>query len=201
MQQNKKITIQFIKKISISIFLLLVMPIHSEVEEVIFKWNAAICRATCIPFIAKQLEDMPQVTEFRLEAHTGIAYVHWNPKVEFSFGYFNFASRAAGIRIEDIRVRVKGTIIHDHDDIYIISSGDNTHFKVVGNLKTHVNQYTIQANVANHLFSEKQFERLLDAEEKREIVTIEGPLFEPQKNYLTIVSEKIKYPKKAVDVK
>lgn len=170
-------------------------PLGAEIQFVQFKWNAAICRDTCIPLLAKQLENMPQILDFQIDAHAGIANVRWRPDAEFSYGYFNFATRAAGVRMADIRVQVRGTIDHYGGDIFIVSLGDDTHFRVIGPLKTEPSRYTIKANLANHPLTPQREEKLIEASRSGEVITIEGPLFEPQNNILTIIAEKIFFPK------
>ena len=94
-----------------------------------------------------------------------------------------------------IRDRVRGTIVHYYDKLFLVSLGDGSRFELLGPLIIEPNRYTIKANIANHPLPADRLDRLLEAERRNELITIEGPLFEPQWYRLALIVEKVTYPK------
>lgn len=171
--------------------------LQAEIQEIILRWDAATCREECIPYLDSQIKAIPGVSQYEINSKTGVAQISWKPTTEFSYGYFNLASRMAGPRILDFRIKVRGTVLQGENGIFLASLGDNTRFLLIGPLKTDPHQYTINANLANHPLPERWKKRLLESARRQELITVEGTLFEPTRYIATIVVEQISYPKDA----
>lgn len=174
-------------------FLLLFSSVCAEVENVVIKWDAALCLDVCIPLLERNLRSIKGVTDFAINPQAGTAEVTWDPNTPFSYYPFNTASRATGLRLSDIRVRVRGTVSHDTANFYLVSLGDGIQFQLVGPAQAQFG-YVIQANIATHPLPAYRKEQLLDAENRRQIITIEGPLFEPNRYSLLLITEQVLIP-------
>lgn len=174
-------------------FLFIKTFLCAEVENIVIKWDAALCLDVCIPLLERNLRSIKGVTDFTINPMAGAAEIEWDPNVPFSYFPFNTASRATGLRLSDIRVRVRGTVSHDPSNFYLVSLGDGVQFQLVGPGKASFG-YTIQANIANHPLPAYRQEQLLDAENRRQIITVEGPLFEPNRYSLMLITEQIFVP-------
>lgn len=176
-----------------SLCLLLQSALFGEVENVVIKWNAALCQGFCETALANQLNSAPPVASYRIDPYKGIADIQWKPNAPFTFGVLNFASRSVGFRIIETRVKVKGTIAHDQENIYIVSLGDNTRFILLGPLSTIPGQYAVRASRASYPLPEDWAEWFLAMEEDSQLVTVEGLLITPQTYILAISVEQVKF--------
>jgi hypothetical protein len=158
------------------------------------RWNAALCLDVCIPLLERQLNSITGVANLTIDPRAGAATLEWKPNVSFNYAPINIATRAAGIRVSDARIRVRGTISHDNANVYISSLGDNTRFNLLGPINPIPGHYIVQSNIASHPLPLKMRDELLLAEAKNQMVTVEGPLFEPLRYVLAIVVEQVQYP-------
>jgi hypothetical protein len=167
-------------------------PLQAEIEQIDIRWNAFKCLETCVPFIERGLQAIPQVTHIQVNAKEGTASMGWNPTVPFSYEPFKLASATAGIHFDEMRMRVKGTVSHEGDHLYLTSSGDHTRFLLIGPLKAEPGRYVPRFNVATRPLTGDAKNQLLDAEKNGLMVTISGPLFLPSSHSLTLMAEHIK---------
>jgi hypothetical protein len=166
---------------------------RADVENVVIKWNAALCLDVCIPLLERNLRGIKGVVDFSINPSAGAAEIQWDPNIPFSYYPFNTASRATGLRLSDIRVRVRGTVSHDSSNFYLISLGDGVQFQLVGPTQAQIG-YAITANIATHPLPAYRKDQLLDAENRRQIITVEGPLFEPNRYSLVLIAEQVAIP-------
>lgn len=185
-----------IKITSCIAFLLLAITsnLQADIEKILIKWNAALCRDVCIPNLQSKFRSVGGVTDFQINPSAGVAELHWRPRYPFSLVPFNTAMRSVGIRMLNIRVRVTGTIAHDSYNVYLVSLGDNSRFQLIGPIRPEIGQYVIRQNIANHPLSPEVLQRLLSTEAGGQTVTIEGPLFEPNRYNLILITEQINFP-------
>lgn len=186
----KKFTI-----LTIIFYVSLLIPLRAEIQRVVFTWNPLICQTMCIPLLEKNVRDLQGVTDFSLNSQTGIAELHWRPQVPFSFDPINFATRATGVRLLTLIVRVAGAISHDYSNVYLTSTGDGTRFLLFGPLAVQTGQYTIRQNVANYPMPPQLKVKLLEAERLGKIVTIEGPLLRPETYSLNLIAQQVNVQK------
>lgn len=170
--------------------------LQGEVVQVIVKWNAAICLNACTPGLEKNLTAIKAVRDLQINSRAGMAIMGWSPTIQFSYEPFNLATRMVGIRVSDIRVKVRGTIAHDAENFYLVSLGDSSRFRLIGPILPNPDQYTIRQNPETHPLAPSLVTQLLNAEKNQELVTVEGPLFEPNRYTLILITEQTKFQKK-----
>ncbi len=168
--------------------------LQAEIVNIVIKWNAFSCANICVSSLQNNLRSINGITDLVINPMAGVAEIEWNPRIPFNFYSFSIASRTIGIRINDVRLRVKGTIFHVGNNIFLNSLGDGSQFLLLGPIQPQASTYIIQQNVASHPISAELREKLLDAERRQEIVTVEGPLFEPYRYNLTLEIEQIDIP-------
>jgi hypothetical protein len=174
------------------VFLTCAHELKGEIEEVIVTWNAFKCQSTCAAQIQQNFSVIQAVKNLTVNAAIGTATMGWDPKYPFSYEPFRYAAAAVGIRITTMRVRIRGTISNDSNNIYLVSNGDRTSFLLIGPIFTEPGRYTPKYNLTTHPLSAETRARLLEAEREGVNVVISGPLFLPSHYALTLISEQIK---------
>ena len=137
------------------------------------------------------------VQKFTIHPAAGAADIEWDPYTRLTYDPFRYAAAAVGFNIIDMRIRVKGTIRSNQQDIYLISNLDGTEFRLIGPIYTEPGRYTPKYNLATHPLSPKARDVLLEMEKREKNVTIAGPLLLPSYYYnpLTLITEQIKVDK------
>lgn len=176
---------------SVYTLLIWISTLQAEVEEIIIRWNAILCLETCIPRLEENLKAIKHINNLQINSRSGTAVMGWNPNETFTYPPFRLASAAVGIHFSDIRLRVRGTITHDVDNYYLISTGDGGRFLIIGPLLVEPGRYTPNNIITHPLTAQMKFQ-LDDAEQKKQTVTISGPLFFPSHYPRTIIAEQIK---------
>lgn len=181
----------------LSAIVLSTASLQGEIENIIIRWNAQLCLDVCTPNLQTNLQQANGPINIQINPQAGTATMGWNPRVPFSFSPLNTASRMTGIRILDTRLRVKGTVIQQGDSFILVSSGDNTPFPLGGTLNVaQTGNYVIVNNIANYPLSPDMRAQLSDAVKQRQVVTVEGPLFEPTFYTNTLIIAQLIAPKK-----
>ena len=183
------------KKIGwLGLFALLVCinSLPAEVEQIEIRWNAFKCLDTCVPLIQRNLLAIKHVTNLQINARSGTAVMGWNPNYPFTYEPFRLASSATGIHIDDVRIRVRGTIAHDGDNFYLVSDGDDARFLLIGPLRPESGRYIPNYSLATRPLSVTVKEQLLEAEKNQFTVVISGPLYLPRRYPRTLITEQIK---------
>lgn len=178
-------------------FILSCSFLTAEVEEIVMKWNAALCLNNCVPLLARQLSYVKNLADVQLNDRAGVAVMRWKPNYPFSYEPFNLATRTVGVRIEDFRLRVRGTINQNGDNFFLVSMGDNTSFLLLGPATSLPGRY-IPKNIASHPLSPIMRERLALAAQRRDVVIIEGPLYQPLTYLLMLIIAQMKVEEEAV---
>jgi hypothetical protein len=166
--------------------------LQAEVEFIEIRWNAFKCLDICTPLIEKNLNAIRDVHNVKINARAGVATMGWSPNYPFSYEPFRLASSAAGIHIDDMRIRVRGTISHDVDNFYLVSSGDDARFLLLGPISTVPGRYIPKYNIASYPLTGDVKEQLLEAEQNRFTVVISGPLYLPSRYPRTLIAAQIK---------
>jgi hypothetical protein len=169
--------------------------LQAEIEEIMIRWNAATCLETCIPLLRKSLAAITSVNNLQMNGRSGTAVMGWSPNQPFSYEPFRLASSAAGVRILDMRLRVRGTIAHDIDNFYLVSIGDNARFLLIGPIQANGANYVPYYNLLTHPLTGPVIAKLLEAERNQQTVSISGPLFLPTHYPRTLIAEQIKFNK------
>lgn len=179
-------------KLSIAMILLPIYSLFSVVESVEIKWNAFKCLDDCVASIEKNLRAIRSVSNIKITARDGRAEMQWNPNEPFSYEPFRLASAAVGIKIDEMRVRVTGTIVHDPSNYYLISGGDGSRFTLMGPIYTEPGRYSPKYSFATHPLTPRLIQQLSEATKQRAIVTISGPLYLPNRWPRYLIIEQIK---------
>jgi len=166
-------------------------PLQGEVEEILLTWNAFKCQDVCIPLIERNFGSIREVNNLQINAPSGIAVMGWNPNYPFSYEPFRYAAAAVGININTMRLRVRGMISHDEDNVYLVSNGDDARFLLIGPIHTEPGRY-IPNNLVSYPLSSEAKEQLLSAEKNQWTVVVSGPLFFPSHYPRTLITEQIK---------
>jgi hypothetical protein len=173
-------------------FLAIGSALEAEVEEVAVTWNAVKCLNACVSLIEQNFNGIHEVSDLKIDSAAGRAVMKWRPNYPFSYEPFRYASAAVGIHITSMRLRVKGTVSHDSNDVYLTSSGDDSRFLLLGPIQTEPGRYTPKYNPATHPLPPEMRDKLLDAEKKGLPVVISGPLLLPSHYTRTLITEQIK---------
>ena len=171
----------------------------AEVEEVFIGWNAFKCQNNCLELIETNFSKIEDKTQLKINAAAGQAEMQWNPNKPFSYEPFRSAAAAVGITIREMRLRVKGTIEHDLDSFYLISTTDHTRFKLIAPIQTESGRYTPRYNLSNHYFSNEEKKHLLNLENQQKTVIVSGLLYLPASYTNILIAEKIKPHKRVSD--
>lgn len=155
--------------------------LEAEIEYIRVKWLPTACQGGCVEAIAQQLSATPGAAEILIDQHQGQATLRWKPRVPFSYDYINTPMRMVGPTVQDVRIKVRGTIAASSSAIILQSLGDNTQFVLLSPTPGSLNQYVQQNNIDNHRLAPEVRQRLIEGERDFTVVTIEGPLFEPQR--------------------
>ena len=152
---------------------------YGEIEKITIKWTANLCADSCIRDMYKQFGAVNGIAEKIINQQQGMAEFRWKPKSSFNFQMLDQAMRLVGPRIQDSRVRVRGTISHDASNVYLNSLGDNTRFILLGTPPASTTEYVIQYSAQTRGLPPETRKKFLDSENNFEVVVVEGPLFEP----------------------
>ena len=165
------------------------------IEEVVLKWNPAICTGPCNGLISQQLNTVAGIDNIEINASAGVARLKWQPNAPFSYTDLNTASRTIGVRLNDIRVRVIGTIEYAVPNYYLASTGDNTRFLLIGPPNVRFGQY-LPRNIASYPLPPSIIQQLSTAQTQGQSLMIEGPLFGYERHLLILITEQVKKPPK-----
>lgn len=171
------------KKLS-SLFLCAIIlsnPLQAEIEKITLRWTAQLCQNSCTKLLENEFRKIHGVNEISIDQGSGQATLTWKEKVPFQYTSINTAMHMVGISLRDIRIRVKGTIKHSGDVFYILSEGDNTRFDLVNPVIPHANGQAAEFNAAARKLTPPLRQKLLDGEAAKQIATIEGPVFMPER--------------------
>lgn len=173
-------------------------PLQSEVQEVKIMWRAAECPPGCASMLATEFGKIYGVAEVNINQPAGEALLKWKPKVPFSFAPINTAMRMIGPRFHNLRVKVRGKIHHNMNITKIVSEGDGTEFYLLNPVIPVAGQYVETHSPFNRQLTPDTLKKLLDAENKKQITIIEGPLFEPFRSPpLQLVIENLNFEEEA----
>lgn len=171
--------------------------LNGEVQQINVTWNAFKCQSSCVSQIKSNLEGIAGVEKLEINSQAGSGVIIWKPNVPLSYEPFRYAAAAVGITIDSMRVRVKGTILRNGNNFFLISDGDGTTLQLIGPVASQPGRYIPLYNLASHPLSDAAIEALTRAEQNRSSVLISGPLFLPSYYPLTLIAEQIKLSKGA----
>ncbi|MBN9376919.1 MAG: hypothetical protein BGO14_01970 [Chlamydiales bacterium 38-26] len=152
----------------------------AEIQQVTLRWTQGICQDSCTRGLEQRFKRTPGVAAVVINGPSGQALLTWDPTIPFSYRSIEEAMAFIGLSIEDIRLTVQGSIVHDERSVSLVSKGDNTHFQLLNPVQIEANRFVEQNSLFNRNLTPELRAQLLDAEQRRQVVTISGPLFQPE---------------------
>lgn len=175
------------------LFFLPCLSSYCEIQKVTVSWDSGSCKEYCHEKLRQFFEEMPGVERVYMNKAGNSADLIWKPNYRFDFLALNYTIRKMGLsmRHTPARIILRGTISASGERMYINSIGDGTRFELLSPSILSHTEYTIPYNIATHTLREETRRVLTDAERRRQVVTIEGFLFEPQYPPLKIDIERV----------
>lgn len=169
-------------------------PLDAEIVWVTLSWKPAKCAPTCYSVLERRLSDIPAVAEVKFNYAKQMAQLRWKPNEPYDDRVVRTPVAWSGLEIKDISIKVRGTITHDDNNVYLESLGDGTLFPLVSPPTPESLRYVVKNNPSSYQLHESLENELLDAEDNFEIVTIEGTLITPFRPPVHLIVENIQYP-------
>lgn len=156
--------------------------LQAEIERVTIKWQYPVeCQAGCIQTLYKAFASIPGVAEVVINQGQGQLDLRWKPKFTLNYSAINTAIRSVGPKIIDARIKVRGILSHAGSNVFLQSLGDQTTFILLSPVQANPGGYTEKYNVNAHFLTPELRYKLLNAEADFQVVTVEGPLFQPER--------------------
>jgi hypothetical protein len=156
--------------------------LKAEIESITIKWTALECQQSCIAGLEKQFRNINGVADVIMNQPAGMATLRWKPDVVLTFPPINTAMSMIGLSINDLRVKVRGTISHDARTVTINSLGDNTRFLLMSPVTPKRYEMVEEFNPETHILTPSQRDQFLQAQDADQVAIVEGPLFEPERS-------------------
>lgn len=168
----------------------------AEISWVTVSWTPGLCTSVCQQTLARRFGSLAGVADVSINPKLGTAKLYWKPNQPFDYSMLRGPASWVGIGIQDIHVKVRGTIKHNGNTFYLESVGDRTRFALLGPQSQDPTRMTMNnANPASYPINRELRDRLLQAENNSELLSIEGPLFMYWRPPTTLIIQKILYPK------
>lgn len=169
---------------------------YSEIQQIDIAWNAFKCQNSCTSQIKQQFSAIKGVQNIEINPSLGIASLSWDPSTSLSFEPFRYAAASIGFNLSRFTVKVKGSIQYQENHFYLISSGDRTRFHLIGPLKIESGRYVPEYSLETHPIGFDLKNDLMSLANKKEEITVFGPLFLPTYYPLTLVVEHLEKDKR-----
>lgn len=162
--------------------LFLTHPLMSEIQKVQIKWAPASCQVNCAQLLAQKFQQVPGVAQVYMNQPAGQAELRWKPNVPFTYQSVYTAMQLVGLWYDDFRVKVRGTIRINGNQVTLVSLGDNTQFILVGTVQPQQGKYATEYNAQTRPFTPALFAQLQAAAAESRLAIVEGPLFMPERS-------------------
>lgn len=178
---------------------LLSVSLKAEIELVRVKWAQGLCLKPCEEGMRRRLNNTPQIAEAIVPPGASEAQIRWKPTAPFSYPILNTIIKGAGVHIDQVFIKVKGIIVHDHNNVHLIATENGTRFTLLSPIavSSSPSQGAARQNVDSYKLRPPQSDKLLDAEKNHQVVTIQGTLFAPWRYvdlYLVVQSSSVAPP-------
>ncbi len=169
--------------------------LHGEIEQVTLSWNAFVCQKPCVDQLQQLLSATKGVKDLQVNSSAGTADLKWDSAFQFSYEPFRYVAGGIGLNFTAIKVRIKGTIVHDSGHLYLISDQDGSRFHLIGPIKTEPGRYTPKYNIETHPLPDDVKAQLFEIQRNGQSIVITGPLYLPAYYPLTLIISQISKPK------
>lgn len=170
---------------------LFIQKSSAEVERIMISWNTIICDGACNQRVKASLQKIKPVIDVQINDNQGVANLLWDSRYPFEYDPFRFAAGEAGIRFNDMRLKVKGKIVSNEKNIFLISDIDSAQFLLIGPTKIDPYRYVVPNNIISHPIPPRMEAQLLNARDLNQTVLVSGPLFLPRSYDRTLIIEQI----------
>lgn len=168
-----------IVRLIFSFSLLITFHLHGEIERITLKWTQALCTKSCAAQLDKEFKKIQGISEFTINQEAGQADIKWGQNTRFSFSEVNVPMRLVGLSIRNINLKVKGTLTHDAKTVTLTSIGDNSTFQLLNPVISEPGKQSPVFNLEARQLSPELYQKLVDAESRGWIATVEGQMFMP----------------------
>lgn len=175
-------------------------PLKAEILRVQIKWTPASCQVNCAQLLARKFQQVPGVAQVYMNQPGGQVELRWKPNFPFSYQTTYTAMQLVGLWYDEFRVKVRGTIQINGNQVSLISLGDNTQFILVGTVQAQQGRYVTEYNAQTRGFTPTLFAQLQQAAAENRIAIVEGPLFMPERSpplYLVVAQLNLVLPEQS----
>lgn len=171
-------SLKHIQGVLFSILLFFVpLQIAAEIELVVIRWGNVLCQDSCIRTVTNQIRRLNGAAELIVSQPDAQVSIRWKPFTPFTVDSIRSVMSASGLRFEDIRVHVRGTIVRSGRAFVLRSIGDNTSFILIGPAQASMTITVANNNLDAHILSPELQQQFADAERDSVVTVVDGPLF------------------------
>lgn len=155
----------------------------AEIQNVTLRWIPGGCTTGCNQMLGQRFQMIPGVASINVNPPAGQMDVRWKPNFPLNFQPINAAFSSVGPSIEEMRVKVRGTLQSNGKQFFLISIGDNTMFQLLGFPQAQPNQYIpLSYNPINYPLSPSMIQQFNQAAAQNQITIIDGPILAPERS-------------------
>lgn len=162
--------------------LFFIQPLAAEIQRVQIKWQPASCSTGCAQLLAQKFQRLPGVAQVFINQASGQADIRWKPNYPFTYQTVYTPMQLVGLWYDDFRVKVRGIIQINGNQVTLVSLGDNTRFILLGTVDAQYGRYVTEYNTMTRPFSPSVMAQLQQAAIDSRVALVEGPLFMPERS-------------------
>jgi hypothetical protein len=149
--------------------------IQGEIQMVEIFWRHGACQYNCTKLLEGKLSEVPQIESVTTSTTSNMASIKWKKYDQFTYLLVKRPFQRVGVGIDNIRLKVKGTLSPSQDRIVLVSTEDNTNFDLVSinKEKSHPSKLTIDP---------KFKQTFLDYAKDQKTLIVEGALYQPDRS-------------------
>lgn len=166
-------------------------PLGGEISYVDLGWEAGACQVDCAALLTKRLKEISAVARVDVAVGEGKARLYWRPNAAYSYQTIRNAISWVGIGVRRMSIKVRGTLSHDAQYIYLTSIGDGTRFQLLNPVGSS-SLYIPDRNRSVRRLSPEIRAQFLDYEKQNAILTISGDLLDFYRPPNTLLMENVK---------
>jgi len=155
--------------------------LSAEIEQVGLYWKQGVCKDNCAMLLHKRLLETKGVARVSLNADGGEASLNWVPGEPFSYRDVKRPMQRVGLGLEEIWVKVRGSIQKTSKGLKLVSFGDNTTFTLISPMPEGERQGQKRKSLGLRRLDDFTKEKLLIGTQGDQLVTVEGPLLSPHR--------------------
>lgn len=154
--------------------------VQAEIINLTLYWHSGICGAQCARALDNNLQKVRGVSQVQTEFNDGYAILTWKPRLALDYSQILLATQRVGVSMDEVRLKMRGTISHSGQRFFIQSLGDPTKVELFSFQQPSTTRFVDFTNISSFSVNPDLQRKLLDAEKGNQLVTVEGRLFEPE---------------------